>query len=59
VVRSKLGLELASNKAGDQRLWRSAEEIGPPRAVSCGPMMIDASELEDEIARLPARLPNE
>jgi len=28
------------------------EEIGPPRAVSCGPMMVDTSELEDEIARL-------
>ncbi len=67
VVRSKLGLKLASNKAGAQRLYRNRddrlsagpEEIGPPRAVSCGPMMIDASELEDEIARLPARLPNE
>jgi len=45
VVRSKLGLELASNKAGAQRLYRNRddrlsagpEEIGPPRAVSCGP----------------------
>jgi len=31
VVRSKLGLELASNKAGDQRLYRIVTIGGRPK----------------------------